>query len=248
MIPVVTAIRIHATTLAVTTAEMHTRPAINIIGNFLSFEILTAAAKSRMARIRVTLPGVPGRSKVPFRAHHSSWKLYKRVGENRSPATLLVTIWPGPRTAGAATGRAQAAQADTRRGRHDHGRDGHTARPTRRGYPGCPGRLRAGLRLGCRARGRIWLLPRIRSGMPGTISPTSVWPPIRPCSTCAARPAAGTSTTTRRVSAPRGVRRLATAVVPEAGHFIPDEQPAPLWRHIGAFITNGPGPGRDASQ
>jgi pimeloyl-ACP methyl ester carboxylesterase len=34
-----------------------------------------------------------------------------------------------------------------------------------------------------------------------------------------------------------GVRQLATAAVPGAGHFIPDEQPAQLWRHIHQFIA-----------
>jgi pimeloyl-ACP methyl ester carboxylesterase len=34
-----------------------------------------------------------------------------------------------------------------------------------------------------------------------------------------------------------GIRQLTTCVIPAAGHFIPDEQPAPLWQHIQDFIT-----------
>ena len=39
-----------------------------------------------------------------------------------------------------------------------------------------------------------------------------------------------------------GVRRLTTRLVPEAGHFIPDEQPAELWRHMHEFITSSSAP------
>jgi len=39
-----------------------------------------------------------------------------------------------------------------------------------------------------------------------------------------------------------GVRRLTTRLVPEAGHFIPDEQPAELWRHVHEFITSSSAP------
>lgn len=35
-----------------------------------------------------------------------------------------------------------------------------------------------------------------------------------------------------------GVRRVSTGLVAEAGHFIPDEQPAELWRHVREFITS----------
>jgi pimeloyl-ACP methyl ester carboxylesterase len=34
-----------------------------------------------------------------------------------------------------------------------------------------------------------------------------------------------------------GVRHLTTSVIPNAGHFIAEEQPAELWRHIHRFIT-----------
>lgn len=36
-----------------------------------------------------------------------------------------------------------------------------------------------------------------------------------------------------------GIRQLATATVPDAGHFIPDEQPEPLWQQIREFIAAG---------
>lgn len=34
-----------------------------------------------------------------------------------------------------------------------------------------------------------------------------------------------------------GVTQLTTRLVPDAGHFIPDEQPEELWQHIHGFIT-----------
>jgi pimeloyl-ACP methyl ester carboxylesterase len=34
-----------------------------------------------------------------------------------------------------------------------------------------------------------------------------------------------------------GVRRIATGIVPDSGHFIPDEQPGQLWRHIREFVS-----------
>lgn len=41
-----------------------------------------------------------------------------------------------------------------------------------------------------------------------------------------------------------GVRRLTTRLIPQAGHFIPEEQPAELWRCIREFITSSPAPPR----
>jgi pimeloyl-ACP methyl ester carboxylesterase len=35
-----------------------------------------------------------------------------------------------------------------------------------------------------------------------------------------------------------GIRQLTTRLIPNAGHFIPEEQPAALWRHIRDFITS----------
>jgi pimeloyl-ACP methyl ester carboxylesterase len=35
-----------------------------------------------------------------------------------------------------------------------------------------------------------------------------------------------------------GIRQLTTRVIPDAGHFIPEEQPAELWRYIHQFITS----------
>jgi pimeloyl-ACP methyl ester carboxylesterase len=37
-----------------------------------------------------------------------------------------------------------------------------------------------------------------------------------------------------------GIRQVATALVPDAGHFVAEEQPAPLWRLMREFITSGP--------
>jgi hypothetical protein len=36
-----------------------------------------------------------------------------------------------------------------------------------------------------------------------------------------------------------GIQQLVADLVPDAGHFIADEQPAQLWRHIHEFITDG---------
>jgi pimeloyl-ACP methyl ester carboxylesterase len=41
-----------------------------------------------------------------------------------------------------------------------------------------------------------------------------------------------------------GVRRLTTTLIARAGHFIPDEQPAELWRQIHEFIASSPAPPR----
>jgi pimeloyl-ACP methyl ester carboxylesterase len=41
-----------------------------------------------------------------------------------------------------------------------------------------------------------------------------------------------------------GVRHLTTALIPDAGHFISDEQPAELWQRIHEFITSGSMPPR----
>jgi pimeloyl-ACP methyl ester carboxylesterase len=35
-----------------------------------------------------------------------------------------------------------------------------------------------------------------------------------------------------------GVRQLTTGLVPDSGHFIPDEQPEGLWQHIHGFIAD----------
>lgn len=34
-----------------------------------------------------------------------------------------------------------------------------------------------------------------------------------------------------------GIRQLTAKLIPDAGHWIPDEQPAQLWRHLQEFIT-----------
>jgi pimeloyl-ACP methyl ester carboxylesterase len=39
-----------------------------------------------------------------------------------------------------------------------------------------------------------------------------------------------------------GVRQVATGLVPQAGHFIPDEQPQQLWEQLRQFITSASAP------
>jgi pimeloyl-ACP methyl ester carboxylesterase len=44
-----------------------------------------------------------------------------------------------------------------------------------------------------------------------------------------------------------GIRQVATALVPDAGHFVAEEQPLPLWRLMREFITSSPAASRRSS-